>query len=112
MKGCEGGDARRMESARPGLKKLVREASHALALLDLARLEELAVCCQKLTMVPVNADEAREAVAEMAVLGRVLEATRSNVDVMRRLRLLHAERVEYSERQIRGDVAESEHGHD
>ena len=48
------------------------------------------------------ARQAREAAADMAVLGRVLEATRANLNVMRRLRELRERRLEYSERQIRG----------
>ena len=35
--------------ANPELKELVVEASHALARLDAARLEELALSCQALT---------------------------------------------------------------
>jgi len=45
--------------------------------------------------------EAREAAGEMAVLARVLEATRANLNVMNRLRELHAGRREYSEAQVR-----------
>jgi hypothetical protein len=46
--------------------------------------------------------EAREAAGEMAVFARVLDATRENLSVMRRLRELRAGRLEYSERNLRG----------
>lgn len=93
--------------ARPKLKALVAEASQALARLDAARLEELALSCAALNreMTPLNASdketlvrEAREAVGEMAVLARVMEATRGNIRVMRRLRELRMGRLEYGER--------------
>jgi hypothetical protein len=45
----------------------------------------------------------------MAVFARVLEATRSNLNVMKRLRELRAGRLEYTERQARGG-AEGGHG--
>ena len=88
---------------RPELKQLVMEASRALALLDAGRLEELALSCQALNRDlgtsgradrPRMARQAREAAAEMAVLGRVLEATRGNLEVMNRLRELRAGRLE------------------
>jgi hypothetical protein len=100
--------------APPELKQLVVEASQALARLDAARLEELALSCQALNR-DLNRDlgsdaetrtrlarQAREATREMAVLARVLEATRSNIHVMNRLRELRAGRLEYSEPQARG----------
>ena len=78
----------------PQLRELVVEASLALARLDAERLEELALSCQAL-----NRDlagrarrerdierQAREASGEMAVFGRVLDATRANLEVMNRLR--------------------------
>jgi hypothetical protein len=85
------------------LKDLVREASHALALLDADRLEELAECCRALNRETgivkrrKLSAEAREAVADMAVLARVLKATRANLDVMERLRDLRQGRLEYSD---------------
>lgn len=106
---------------RPQLKALVREASQALAHLDAVRLEELAASCQALNgSLPSMEDsrrmgfvhEVHEAVREMGVLGRVLEATRSNLRVIHRLRALRAARIEYSERQARGWPAESAHGND
>jgi hypothetical protein len=46
----------------------------------------------------------------MAVFARILEATRSNLNVLRRLRELRAGRLEYGESQTRG-WAEMESGH-
>lgn len=93
------------------LKQLVVEASQALARLDAARLEELALSCQALTGMlntkesqafkPI-AQQAREARSDMAVFARVLDATRANLNVMNRLRELHAGRVEYTEGQVHG----------
>ncbi|MDR3796507.1 MAG: hypothetical protein P4K93_00045 [Terracidiphilus sp.] len=100
-----------MRPANPELKELVVEASRALACLDRARLEELALSCQALTWARDSDDigeredlarQAREAKADMAVFARVLEATRSNLNVMKRLRELRAGRLEYTERQARG----------
>ena len=95
---------------QPELKELVREASRALASLDSARLEELALSCQALNrdFVPANARErkalaaqARDASRDMAVFARVLEATRANLQVMSRLRDLRLGRLEYGEAQAR-----------
>jgi aminopeptidase N len=95
----------------PKLKKLVGEASQALARLDAERLEELALSCRALnrdlagagaTVRVALALEAREAAGEMAVLSRVLDATRSNLQVMNRLRALRAGRFEYGEPQVLG----------
>ena len=88
------------------LKDLVVEASRALARLDADRLEELAVSCQLLNReLPSNsparsrvlARQAREAQRDMAVFGRVLEATRANLSVMRRLRELRLGRIGYGD---------------
>ena len=49
------------------------------------------------------ARQAREAQADMSVLKRVLEATRANRNVMRRLREMRERRLEYNERLIRAD---------
>lgn len=94
---------------RPALKELVLEASRALAQLDASRLEELALSCQALNrelaepntdLVPALASQALEASGDMAVFARVLEVTRANLNVMRRLRDLHRDRLEYREPQI------------
>jgi hypothetical protein len=88
----------------PKLKELVVEASRALARLDADRLEELALSCQALNRdlarvdgdaLAVLAVESREAAGDMVVFARVLEATRSNLNVMNRLRELRTGRLEY-----------------
>jgi hypothetical protein len=93
-------------SSAPELKELVTEATRALARLDVARLEELALSCQALTRNPPPQTvkereefgrQARAARGEMAVFARVLEATRANVKVMERLRDLRAGKARYSE---------------
>ncbi len=82
----------------PELKRLVAEASQALARLDAERLEELALSCQALNreLEHLNpegraalARQAAEAAGDMAVFARVLDATRANLNVMNRLRELH-----------------------
>jgi hypothetical protein len=97
--------------AHPELKKLVAEASRALACLDADRLEELALSCQALNRDCSQADarqhaelarQAREASGDMAVFARVIEATGANLQVMNRLRDLRTGRLEYSEVQVRG----------
>jgi hypothetical protein len=101
---------------QPELKELVREASRALASLDAGRLEELALSCQALnrdlTPSSAMARQAREAAGDLAVFGRVLEATQANLQVMNRLRELRAGRLEYREPQARGwAVSEGGRGH-
>lgn len=104
---------------------MVVEASRALAMLDRPRLEELALSCQALNrdLDTLSASERRdlarqvkEAAADMAVFARVLDATRANRNVMRRLRDLRTARLEYSERQARGGAVagtlEAGHGDD
>ena len=101
----------RARRAHPELKKLVAEASRALACLDADRLEELALSCQALNRdwTPDDAQQraelarqAREASGDMAVFSRVIEATSANLQVMNRLRDLRSGRLEYSEVQARG----------
>jgi hypothetical protein len=104
----------------PELKALVVEASQALACLDRGRLEELAVSCQALNRSLPQlaaagrrelARQAREAVEDLAVFARVLDATRANLKVMGRLRELRTIRLEYSERQVSSWAGtESDHG--
>ncbi|MGA8728251.1 MAG: hypothetical protein WB608_05830 [Terracidiphilus sp.] len=101
----------------PCLKEIVVEASQALARLDAARLEELALSCQAFNRMPepneraARAQEAGEAAREMAVLGRVLEATRANLRVMKRLQELRAGQLEYAPQQPAAWAAkESSHG--
>jgi hypothetical protein len=87
----------------PSLKDMITEASLALARLDSDRLEELGLSFEALTRGLGNPDEnkeisfeceARDTVQQMAVFSRVLEATRSNLNVMQRLREMRARRVE------------------
>jgi hypothetical protein len=100
--------ARRID---PELREIVAEASRALALLDADRLEELARCCQALNRSPIGqmglrrtnperaeiARQAREAAGEMAVFARVLDATRANLAVMKRLRALREGSLGYAD---------------
>jgi hypothetical protein len=88
----------------PLLKELVVEASQALARLDAERLEELALSCQALNrdLAGMEGDarrallpQAKAAIGDMAVFARVLEATRSNLDVMNRLRERRLGQLEY-----------------
>lgn len=86
-------------SIHPKLKSIVAEASRALAQLDADRLEELALSCQALNRDLETADrarrsqmaaEARDARADLATFGRVLDATRANLMVMKRICELRA----------------------
>jgi thymidine phosphorylase len=92
--------------ANPELKALVLEASRALAALDTARLEELALSCEALNrnlalentdteMRKEMARQAREAGADMGAFGRMLEATRGNLNVINRLREMRMGVLEY-----------------
>lgn len=114
-----------MRGASPELKQLVVEASRALAHLDTDRLEELALSCEALNQaLPRFSPEERQelarqasaATADLAVFARVLEATRSNLKVMRRLQELHLEYLEYGEGAAEvcwsGAGTGSEHGDD
>jgi len=89
------------------LKTLVVEASRALASLDTDRLEELAQSCEALNrdLPTISSEEranlvcqARAAAGDLAVFGRVLEATQANLGVMHRLRELRLGRLEYGQR--------------
>jgi len=105
------------------IREVIAEASQALAQLDADRLEELALACQALNRDrglidgadsgsdtgagrrrsdETLARQAREAAGEMRAFRRVLDATRANLTVMRRLRQLREGRIEYSEAQARG----------
>ena len=88
---------RETNGVHPELKVLVAEASRALATLDSARLEELALSCAALNRELESADstrrielagQARDAQADLAVFGRILAATRANVAVVERIRAL------------------------
>lgn len=106
----------------PRLRAIVIEASRALALLDTQRLEELALSCQALnrTLAAGGGDlesrkslvwQSKEAAADLTVFGRVLEATRANVNVMNRLREMRGERLEYRVRSAAAECVQAESGH-
>jgi hypothetical protein len=108
---------------KPELKQVVAEASRALAQLDSARLEELALSCRALNreMADSSAEDcaqfalqAREAAEEMAIFAKVLDITRANLNVIQRLLDLRAGRLEYAERPATKNLAwgspESRHG--
>lgn len=90
------------QPVRPELKTLVAEAARSLAKMDAERLEELALSCKALQCDrPLSSQqiplcELHEVKQHMAVLAKVLEATRRNLFVMNRLRELHPNRMEYS----------------
>jgi hypothetical protein len=91
----------------PELKEIIREASRALALLDSVRLEELALSCHALNRRPMPkgiAEQARigsDARRDLAVFGRMLEATQANLTVLRRTRRLREARLEYCTEETR-----------
>lgn len=100
-------------------KDMLVNASHALAHLDAERLEEMALSCAAL----VREDHAHfdirrhaeprfgEAGRELASFVRVLEATRANLNVLRRLRAVREKQLEYAMAQGICDApVESEHG--
>lgn len=100
-------------SQTPELKHMVQEASLALAHLDADRLEELARASAALNRDWRIADaieqaeiarQARQAAADMAVFARVLEATRANLNVLRRLRDLRMGRSEYGASGLRREI--------
>lgn len=105
---------------RQTLKELVAEASRALTHLDADRLEELALSCEALIRDLPHlgaqerarlASQAGEASRDMAVLIRILDVTRANLNVMNRLHDLHTGRLEYGERREGSWLpAGSEHG--
>ncbi len=92
------------EAQQLDLRATIAAATRALALLDADRLEELARSCHKLNSdLPkqsrsMRANFARRSAAasgELAALAHVLEATRANLNVMRRLRDLREGNLEY-----------------
>lgn len=103
-----------IESVRqPGLKNILGEASRALAHLDAETLEEMAAYCAALIQddetsgsVESRLDsECKEAWKEFAIFVRVLESTKANLNVMRRLRQMRASRLEYGPSLGRGDLS-------
>jgi hypothetical protein len=109
-------------AANAGLKELVAEASQALARIDAERLEELARYCESLIGLPAveragwkaNDDEPALSERDTAMLARMLQATRENLQVMRRLHELRTESMEAYGSQLREGAAtlEVEDGND
>ncbi len=75
------------------LKQVIEDASQALATLDTGRLEELAAACRGLNrgLQTASADsltqfaqEAEEARPDLAILSRIVDATRENLRVLHR----------------------------
>jgi hypothetical protein len=106
-------------------KDALVNASHALAHLDADRLEEMALSCSALVReeheVPFDTRGHSEpgheepgfgeAAREMANFARILEATRVNLNVMRRIRDARATQLEYGRARGLCDVSvEGEHG--
>lgn len=96
------------------LRKLLAEASQALAGLDGARLEEIAFACAGLVR---RKDKQSEPAAlapsgsprELLALGRVLEATRANLGVLRGLHDRQEGSMDYGPDALRPS-AEAAHG--
>ena len=96
------------------------EASHALAHLDADGLEEMALSCATLIR---DADKSgamrrtqyksgpEESLQEMAIFASVLEATRANLNVMRRLRQADSAQLEYGPAQAARVLSETEMEH-
>jgi len=110
------------EARPPELRDIVVEASRALAHLDADRLEELASSCQalnrdlpKATGVahPELVAQALGAQSDMQTFARVLDATRANLEVIRRLRDIRMGRRGYGDAPESGwTELENAHGHD
>ena len=87
----------------PRLKDILAEASCALARLDAGRLEEMTLSCVALVREAGSGCEVRnpllleyrEAWKEMDIFKRVLEATKANLNVMRRIREIRTVQLEY-----------------
>src|SRR5215472_10775367 len=84
-------------------KDLVVEAVGALARLDADRLEEIAEWCGSLSRGasggaarPASSETGPEGLrCEMAALARILEATRVNMNVLRRVKEVRSSAIEY-----------------
>jgi hypothetical protein len=102
-------------------KSLIVEAAGALARLDADRLEEMALSCEALNRRPVPAGSSWSEAAtpvlndlrrEIAILARVLEATRVNMNVLRRLGRSRLTAIEYGCGQEKDSmVGEIRNGH-
>jgi hypothetical protein len=82
------------------LRELVAEATQSLARLDADRLEDMALSCEELNREfdsgqnQISISDACATQRDMTALAKVLEATRSNLAVMNRLKELHDRRAE------------------
>ncbi|MGC1422408.1 MAG: hypothetical protein WA815_08675 [Terracidiphilus sp.] len=102
------------------LKNMLIEASHALAHLDADRLEEMGLSCAALVRdASAERCDAKtpnklglfEATKEIASFASVLEATRANLKVMRRLREVDFAQLGYGSGESRCKSSkEMEHG--
>jgi hypothetical protein len=98
---------------QPALNEILAQAAQALASLEADRLEEMALYCEELLYQPEACVEldGENAVQEMAIFGRVIEATRTNLNVMRRIREVRAAQLEYGRSlDNRVQVLESKYG--
>ncbi len=88
-------------------------ATHALAHLDADRLEEMALSCVALVQEGTEARFDANARREMAIFARVLDASRANLKVLRRLCEIRETQLEYDQpRTLCGASKASEHGDD
>jgi outer membrane protein TolC len=101
------------------LRNIFIEATLALAHLDSDRLEQMRLSCAALVRDDAAGDGARtslysgctDAWMEMATFMRVLEATKANLDVLRRLREIRNAQLEYGSISGRGDYSpDGDHG--
>ncbi len=101
------------------LRNMLAEASQALAHLDADRLEEMALYCAALVRddsaagiaLTRSGSECTESWSEMGIFMRVLEATKANLNVMRRLREKRLAGLEYGRVSTSRDLsAGSDHG--
>jgi hypothetical protein len=91
-----------IQEAKPDLKALIRITCIALAQSDAARLEEISESCLALAMSSTTMQEVRDAGNDMADLARILETTRSNIEILDRLRAISQGQVEDSMQLTRG----------
>jgi hypothetical protein len=95
------------------IRQLVVEAAQSLSVLDVDRLELLALSCEELNhnldsgSLHIMIDDPYRMKRDMASLARVLEATRSNLSVMNRLRELHRRHAGYHA-ELPADLANTE----
>jgi hypothetical protein len=92
-----------LSATYPELRRTLVEASEALARLDADRLEEMALSCEALVSGGEQRDgsgcelncAASDTARELSILGRVIDATKTNLTVLRSLRDRKCARLEY-----------------